>query len=285
MPRDSQNDDDDDDDVPDLVSEEDEDEDEDDEDDGEGKEKEEMSEDAVTGLVELEGTLETKLADVRKNAAPIRKALTKVRVFAIKVNKKTTTATPAWKASVKKLAATPEGKDAGITERTIPRDVATRWNSSLDMIEFACRYRAAIDEVTSQRDLGLRDYELDNQEWDILAELGEYLKIFKTATLAFSRDAPSLPSETNKSAELSELDEFVGDWADDKPASNLDDELDRYLSEKRVAGVRKPMKWWHSQKSAYPRLFRMARDFLHIPATSVPVERVFSRGRLTLAFI
>ncbi|KZV81577.1 hypothetical protein EXIGLDRAFT_590460, partial [Exidia glandulosa HHB12029] len=34
----------------------------------------------------------------------------------------------------------------------------------------------------------------------------------------------------------------------------------------------------------YPRLSRMALDYLVIPATSVDVERVFSRGRQLLPY-
>ncbi|KZV77954.1 hypothetical protein EXIGLDRAFT_597169, partial [Exidia glandulosa HHB12029] len=34
----------------------------------------------------------------------------------------------------------------------------------------------------------------------------------------------------------------------------------------------------------YPRLSRMARDYLMIPATSVNVERIFSRGRHLLHY-
>ncbi|EIW58950.1 uncharacterized protein TRAVEDRAFT_92706, partial [Trametes versicolor FP-101664 SS1] len=35
----------------------------------------------------------------------------------------------------------------------------------------------------------------------------------------------------------------------------------------------------------YPRLARMALDFLSIPATSVDVERTFSRGRRLLSHV
>ncbi|KZV90026.1 hypothetical protein EXIGLDRAFT_559559, partial [Exidia glandulosa HHB12029] len=35
----------------------------------------------------------------------------------------------------------------------------------------------------------------------------------------------------------------------------------------------------------YPRLSRMAMDYLSIPATSVDVERTFSKGRILLSHI
>ena len=59
----------------------------------------------------------------------------------------------------------------------MPRDVHTRWNSTYDMIEFALVYRQVIDKLTSERGLGLRDFEMDVDEWEIAAQLSEILKV------------------------------------------------------------------------------------------------------------
>jgi len=40
--------------------------------------------------------------------------------------------------------------------------------------------------------------------------------------------------------------------------------------------------WWHSQRETYPRLSKLARAILPIPATSAPSERVFSAAGLTI---
>ena len=42
-------------------------------------------------------------------------------------------------------------------------------------------------------------------------------------------------------------------------------ELDHYLKTKRVKKVKDPLKWWFENRGTYPRLSRMARDFLMIP--------------------
>ncbi|KAF5335302.1 hypothetical protein D9611_011794 [Ephemerocybe angulata] len=63
------------------------------------------------------------------------------------------------------------------------------------------------------------------------------------------------------------------------------DELDHYLSEDVDRSVVDAIPWWHKHRKMYPRLSRMALDYLTIPATSVDVERVFSRGRLIITHL
>lgn len=59
----------------------------------------------------------------------------------------------------------------------MPRDVRTRWNSTYEMMEFALTYQKVIDDLTSERDLGLRAYEMDPNEWVIAKQLCEILKV------------------------------------------------------------------------------------------------------------
>jgi hypothetical protein len=58
----------------------------------------------------------------------------------------------------------------------MPRDVSTRWNSMFDMLEFALDYRIAIDSISSNRDLNLRKYKLQDNEWEVAASLHDTLK-------------------------------------------------------------------------------------------------------------
>ena len=91
----------------------------------------------------------------------------------------------------------------------MPRDVATRWNSTYDMLEFAIEYREALDSITGNQKMKLRQYELTDEDWTIATHLRDVLKvcyhsflksliinpfqqIFKDATLFFSRDTPNI---------------------------------------------------------------------------------------------
>jgi hypothetical protein len=59
----------------------------------------------------------------------------------------------------------------------MPRDVATWWNSTFDMLDYALEHRKAVDTVTQRRDLHLRKYELADHEWEIVEQLRDVLKV------------------------------------------------------------------------------------------------------------
>ena len=61
-------------------------------------------------------------------------------------------------------------------------------------------------------------------------------------------------------------------------------ELDRYraLDRARFLGQGDDfdlLLWWNDHRSAYPTLFRLAIDYLSVPASSAAVERQFSRAK------
>ncbi|KIK82192.1 hypothetical protein PAXRUDRAFT_154324, partial [Paxillus rubicundulus Ve08.2h10] len=92
---------------------------------------------------------------------------------------------PVWKGLMQELR---------MTVSFLPRDVETRWNSTLDLLDYMLRHRKVVDGVTQRRDLGLRKYEVLDDEWTMLKQLHSMLEILKDATLYFSRDFPNLPT-------------------------------------------------------------------------------------------
>ena len=45
------------------------------------------------------------------------------------------------------------------------------------MLKFAYTYREAIDRITGDRSMKLRDYELSEREWETVKELRDSLKV------------------------------------------------------------------------------------------------------------
>ena len=60
------------------------------------------------------------------------------------------------------------------------------------MLQFFIKYHVAINEITSNRHLKLRKYELDPEEWHIIEDLVAVLEQYKNATLYFSSDTASI---------------------------------------------------------------------------------------------
>lgn len=73
----------------------------------------------------------------------------------------------------------------------MPRDVATRWNSTYDMLVFALEYRAAIDAMSADKTNNLRKFELSEGEWTIMKQLYNVLKVSVTVS-HLSPPPPSL---------------------------------------------------------------------------------------------
>ncbi len=97
-----------------------------------------------------------------------------LRKFAFKVVNSTTLLLPAWKTLL---------HDMGLPEKLIPRDVRTRWNSTYDMLDAALAYREAIDRMCGAQANGLRSFELNDEEWKVVRQLREVLKVSRMMSL------------------------------------------------------------------------------------------------------
>ena len=70
-----------------------------------------------------------------------------------------------------------------------------------------------------------------------------------------------------------------------KPVSH-GDELRAYLTEySRASDDADPLLWWKLHSQEFPKLSKMARDYLCIAGTSAPSERAFSGGKVIISFI
>jgi hypothetical protein len=73
--------------------------------------------------------------------------------------------------------ASKERGKAPLSSRMMPRDVETRWNYTYEMLSFAHTYQSAYNEITANRDMKMREYELSKEEWKIIKDLGDVLKV------------------------------------------------------------------------------------------------------------
>ena len=97
-----------------------------------------------------------------------------LRKLAYAIKRSTKILLPRWKTILEELAPT-----AAATQlvHIMPWDVSTRWNSTYEMLKFAYLYREAIDRITGDPAMKLKDYELSESEWGTVKELRDSLKV------------------------------------------------------------------------------------------------------------
>lgn len=156
-----------------------------------------MSGNIVADLEEIEETMKEEVLEVAKKVKPIKRVLFKVRTWsnlafyivnvsfcyqlrklAYAIKRSTTILLPRWNDILQELATTAATTDKKpLPVRIMPRDVSTRWNSTYEMLKFAYTYREAIDKITGDRAMKLRDYELLESEWETVKQLRDSLKV------------------------------------------------------------------------------------------------------------
>ena len=68
--------------------------------------------------------------------------------------------------------------------------------------------------------------------------------------------------------------------ASSRPSESVEDEVARYQLAESMGPSGKPLQWWKEHAHTFPRLTKLAKAVLCVPATSTPSERVFSASGL-----
>ena len=59
-------------------------------------------------------------------------------------------------------------------------------------------------------------------------------------------------------------------------------QMNKYLDEINLADCDSALSFWAKNRERFPQLYKLALRVLSVPASSAPVERVFSRGGLIM---
>ena len=105
-----------------------------------------------------------------------RYVLFQLRKLAYAIKNSTTIILPRWNEIIEECAAASTSKKK-LVVRKMPRDVTTRWNSTYDMLKFASVYREPINKITGDRSMKIRQYEIKDEEWTIVEQLRDCLKV------------------------------------------------------------------------------------------------------------
>jgi hypothetical protein len=88
--------------------------------------------------------------------------------MAYAIKNSTTIILPHWYAILNKLE---------MKSHMMPHDVATQWNSTYNMLEFALMFWEVLDTITGEKDVRLQKHEMDDEEWETAHQLREVLMV------------------------------------------------------------------------------------------------------------
>ena len=71
-----------------------------------------------------------------------------------------------------------------LPDKNMLRDVRTHWNSTYEMLQFVLEYCDTIDSLTGDCATDLQQLELRDEEWKIVTQLCDVLKVHHTLLLS-----------------------------------------------------------------------------------------------------
>ncbi|XP_063399690.1 E3 SUMO-protein ligase ZBED1-like [Mytilus trossulus] len=193
----------------------------------------------------------------------------------------------------------------GLRQNELIQDVVTKWNSTQLMIERLCEQRRVITDVMLDTTVTKKKLITRFKPYDIetastqhaLASLldprhrtlnffsPEQKKVAIEMLESKLDDVPLKPAVTKSSKALkTEVDkqpakkqrvqrslDFLLFDTDDNTSFQDESEMSLYIKERAVQDSN-PLEWWRENNCKFPRLSVLARQYLSIPATSVPSE-------------
>ena len=95
---------------------------------------------------------------------------------------------------------------------------------------------------------------------------------------AHSKDSESEePSQPKKKKKVTAMTYLLGTECDDSSTTpTWKDEIEKFQKEPQLHHDADALSWWKTNEERFPTVAKLARQFLCIPATSVPSERIFS---------
>jgi hypothetical protein len=115
-------------------------------------------------------------------------------------------------------------------------------------------------------------------------EMAKYAPVSAKKSISVDPQSKSLKAAIFD-CDMSDMDDVTVD-------DDLDNELNRYLTASKLPyfylgkdkkeKMNNPLDWWRIHSSDFPTLAILAKKYLCTPATSAPVERLFSRAGLTI---
>lgn len=144
-------------------------------------------------------------------------------------------------------------------KRVVAQELRQRFIPSSDTIPILC---AAVDPRYS-------DLLFLNAEQRVAVH--EELILQKDDSL--SKEAEEPPTKKSKDSAMHFL---LGTSSKQQAIATSRDEIQHFIKEPKLDPDSNALEWWRKHQERFPRVAKLARRFMCVPATAVPAERVFS---------
>ena len=135
--------------------------------------------------------------------------------------------------------------------------------------------------------IDLACFKKTNQVYFAKDQVSELLNESEVSVIVPKKTQSSIDPEQPKKKLKFDLDAILENNMESIVEVNLTavDELNKFLNEGRSLKIHEDVfQWWESNKLVYPRLYKLAKRVLIVPATSADSERVFSTAGYILNF-
>lgn len=114
------------------------------------------------------------------------------------------------------------------------------------------------------------------------ATLVEHLNVFSTYTGYQSDSSATSDKSSSSMASQKSLELIPTIFSQKKKNNSRDKQLQDYLNSHGITDKKDPnaaLSWWKIKEDCFPLIAHLAKQYLAIPATSTPCERIFSTGK------
>ena len=108
-----------------------------------------------------------------------------------------------------------------------------------------------------------------------MEEIKDELKALEAEEISKNKNKPLEVEEPPKKRRF--LGAGLADSDEEESVGGVDDELDKYIKERKLKSDADPFEWWRNRRFEYPLMSKLARKYLAVQGTSTPAERVISR--------